>query len=149
MRSIRSPRSSDSSRTNTTLGAKRSLRFRNNARRKNPAAALSALMDTCRAAGSARTLTCTLTLFKSGLTVAPVMVAKPMRGSRTSRRSSFEISPLMRSETRSVRVLKVSPGGGPHGAHAVSGEELEVAAQDLSRELALDLALDRRKGVRN
>src|SRR2546422_450318 len=83
-------------------------------------------------------LTNTRTFFRSGLTVAPVMVTKPTRGSRTSRSRRREISPLIRSDTRSVRVLTESSSGG-------SGEELDLAAQDLAGHPPLDFVLDRRE----
>src|SRR2546422_3757270 len=75
------------------------------------------------------------------------MVTNPMRGSRTSRNRRREISPLMRSDTRSVRVLTASPGAGPAGLPGASGEVLDLATQDLAGDLAFDLALDRRKGL--
>src|SRR2546422_2233660 len=75
------------------------------------------------------------------------MVTNPMRGSRTSRRRRREISPLMRSDTRSVRVLTASPGAGVAGRPGASGEVLDLAAQDLAGDLAFNLPLDRRKGL--
>src|SRR6266571_4097618 len=87
------------------------------------------------------------TAFRSGLTAAPVIVANPIRGSRTSRRSRRETSSLMRLDTRSVRVLTASPGAGPAGGPVRSREEFDFAAQDLTGQLALELALDGREGL--
>src|SRR5713101_638379 len=137
---MRSPRSSESSSRKETAGAWRRRRLWNRARRKKPAALLSAFREASRAGRSPRTLTYTRTLRRSGLTVAPVMVTKPILGSRTSRRSRRETSVLIRSETLSCRVLTGRLGSG-------LAQVLHVAAEDLAGDASLQLPLDRREGL--
>src|SRR5262245_48524654 len=106
-----------------------------------PAALSRAVRLAARASVSPRTLTKTRTLRRSGLTDAPVRVTKPMRGSWSSRSSRREISSRMRSDMRSVRVLN------PGLRWALSGEELDVASQELPGGAALDLLLDGGEGL--
>src|SRR4030095_15282393 len=83
----------------------------------------------------------------SALTLAPVMVTNPMRGSRTSRRSKRETSSLIRSDTRSVRVLTAPPAARPMDVSGASSEVLDLAAQDFAGALALDFPLNRCEGL--